>query len=90
MKNATLLLSILVSAMLTAVLAIAIQEEFTLPSNFGIQARYVMVPLLSAASVIGSAALKSWRGEPVVVKRGEMTFRMPSFRRPKAPPKSAA
>jgi len=56
----------------------------------GIVGALFALPLLSAASVIGSAALKSWRGEPVVVKRGEMTFRMPSFRRPKAPPKSAA
>ncbi len=55
----------------------------------GIVGALFALPLLSAASVIGSAALKSWRGEPVVVKRGEMTFRMP-FRRPKAPPKSAA
>jgi predicted PurR-regulated permease PerM len=56
----------------------------------GIVGALFALPLLSAASVIGSAALKSWRGEPIVVKRGEMTFRMPSFRRPKAPPKSAA
>src|SRR5437588_11124921 len=55
----------------------------------GIVGALFALPLLSAVSVIGSAALKSWRGEPVVVKRGEMTFRMPSFRRPKAPPKSA-
>ncbi|HEY8761857.1 MAG TPA: AI-2E family transporter [Candidatus Dormibacteraeota bacterium] len=56
----------------------------------GIVGALFALPLLSAVSVIGAAALKSWRGEPVVVKRGEMTFRMPSFRRPKAPPKSAA
>ena len=49
----------------------------------GIVGALFALPALSAASVIGSAALKSWRGEPVVVKRGEMTFRMPSFRRPK-------
>ena len=56
----------------------------------GIVGALFVLPGLSAASVIGSAALKSWRGEPVVVKRGEMTFRMPSFRRPKVPPKPAA
>ena len=56
----------------------------------GIVGALFALPALSAASVIGSAALKSWRGEPVVVKRGEMTFRMPGFRRPKAPPKPAA
>jgi len=56
----------------------------------GIVGALFVLPLLSAVSVLGSAALKSWRGEPVVVRRGEMTFRMPSFRRPKAPPKSAA
>jgi predicted PurR-regulated permease PerM len=56
----------------------------------GIVGALFALPALSAASVIGSAALKSWRGEPVVVKRGEMTFRMPSFRRPKIPPKPAA
>lgn len=56
----------------------------------GIVGALFALPLLSALSVIGSAALKSWRGEPIVVKRGEMTFRMPSFRRPKEPPKSAA
>jgi predicted PurR-regulated permease PerM len=56
----------------------------------GIVGALFALPALSAASVIGSAALKSWRGEPVVVKRGEMTFRMPSFRRPKVPPKPAA
>jgi predicted PurR-regulated permease PerM len=56
----------------------------------GIVGALFVLPLLSALSVIGSAALKSWRGEPVVVRRGEMTFRMPGFRRPKAPPKPAA
>ena len=56
----------------------------------GIVGALFALPALSAASVIGSASLKAWRGEPVVVKRGEMTFRMPSFRRPKAPPKPAA
>jgi predicted PurR-regulated permease PerM len=56
----------------------------------GIVGALFALPGLSAASVIGSAALKSWRGEPVIVKRGEMTFRMPSFRRPKVPPKPAA
>jgi predicted PurR-regulated permease PerM len=56
----------------------------------GIVGALFAMPLLSALSVIGSAALKSWRGEPVVVKRGDMTFRMPSFRRPKAPPTPAA
>ena len=56
----------------------------------GIVGALFALPLLSALSVIGSAALKSWRGEPIVVKRGEMTFRMPTFRRPKEPPKSAA
>jgi predicted PurR-regulated permease PerM len=56
----------------------------------GIVGALFALPALSAASVLGSAALKSWRGEPVVVKRGEMTFRMPGFRRPKAPPKPAS
>ena len=56
----------------------------------GIVGALFAMPLLSALSVIGSAALKSWRGEPVVVKRGDMTFRMPSFRRPKSPAKPAA
>jgi len=56
----------------------------------GIVGALFALPLLSAASVIGSAALKSWRGEPVIVKRGEMTFRMPGFRRPKAPPNPAS
>src|ERR1700694_275816 len=56
----------------------------------GIVGALFALPLLSAVSVIGSPALKSWRGEPVVVKRGEMTFRMPTFRRPKVPPKPAA
>jgi predicted PurR-regulated permease PerM len=56
----------------------------------GVVGALFMLPALSAASVIGSASLKAWRGEPVVVKRGDMTFRMPSFRRPKAPPKPAA
>jgi predicted PurR-regulated permease PerM len=56
----------------------------------GIVGALFVLPMLSALSVIGSAALKSWRGEPVVVRRGEMTFRMPGFRRPKAPPKPAA
>src|SRR5438270_653119 len=49
----------------------------------GVVGALFALPALSAASVIGSAALKSWRGEPVVVKRGEMTFRMPIFRKPK-------
>lgn len=40
------------------------------------------LPALSAGSVIASAALKAWRGEPVVVRRAGMTFRMPSLRRP--------
>ena len=56
----------------------------------GIVGALFALPLLSALSVLGSAALKSWRGEPVVVKRGEMTFRMPSFRRPRVPPNPAA
>jgi predicted PurR-regulated permease PerM len=56
----------------------------------GIVGALFVLPALSAASVIGSASLKAWRGEPVVVKRGDMTFRMPTFRRPKAPPKPAA
>ena len=56
----------------------------------GIVGALFAMPLLSGLSVIGSAALKSWRGEPVIVKRGDMTFRMPSFRRPKAPPKPAS
>jgi predicted PurR-regulated permease PerM len=56
----------------------------------GIVGALFALPLLSAASVIASAALKSWRGEPVVVRRGEMTFRLPTLRRPKAPPKPAA
>jgi predicted PurR-regulated permease PerM len=56
----------------------------------GIVGALFALPLLSAASVIASAALKSWRGEPVVVRRGEMTFRLPTLRRPKSPPKPAA
>jgi predicted PurR-regulated permease PerM len=56
----------------------------------GIVGALFALPALSAVSVLGSAALKSWRGEPVIVKRGEMTFRMPGFRRPKAPPNTAA
>jgi predicted PurR-regulated permease PerM len=56
----------------------------------GIVGALFALPLLSAASVIASAVLKSWRGEPVVVRRGEMTFRLPTLRRPKSPPKPAA
>jgi predicted PurR-regulated permease PerM len=56
----------------------------------GIVGALFALPLLSAASVIASAALKSWRGDPVVVRRGEMTFRLPTLRRPKSPPKPAA
>ena len=56
----------------------------------GIVGALFALPALSAASVIGSAALKSWRGEAVVVRRGEMTFRMPSLRRPSTPTKAAA
>ena len=47
----------------------------------GIVGALFALPVLSAGSVIASAALKAWRGEPVVVRRGEMTFRMPSLRR---------
>jgi len=54
----------------------------------GIVGALFAMPALSAASVIGSASIKAWRGEPVVVKRGEMTFRMPTLRRPK--PKAEA
>ena len=55
----------------------------------GIVGALFVLPLLSAGSVIGSASLKAWRGEPVVVKRGEMTFRMPTLRRrPKPKPTS--
>src|SRR5438105_9474831 len=54
----------------------------------GVVGALFALPALSAASVIGSAALKSWRGEPVVVKRGEMTFRMPGFRKPKPKPEA--
>jgi predicted PurR-regulated permease PerM len=49
----------------------------------GIIGALFALPALSAGSVIASASLKAWRGEPVVVRRGEMTFRMPSLRRPK-------
>jgi predicted PurR-regulated permease PerM len=52
----------------------------------GIVGALFALPALSAASVIGSASLKAWRGEPVVVKRGGMTFRMPTLRRPKKTP----
>lgn len=55
----------------------------------GIVGALFVLPLLSAGSVIGSASLKAWRGEPVVVRRGEMTFRMPTLRRrPKPKPTS--
>ena len=55
----------------------------------GIVGALFVLPLLSAGSVIGSASLKAWRGEPVVVKRGEMTFRMPNLRRRPKPKPSA-
>ncbi len=55
----------------------------------GIVGALFVLPLLSAGSVISSASLKAWRGEPVVVRRGEMTFRMPSLRRRPKPKPSA-
>jgi len=55
----------------------------------GIVGALFALPALSGASVIGSASLKAWRGEPVVVKRGGMTFRMPSLRRRKKSPDTA-
>jgi predicted PurR-regulated permease PerM len=39
------------------------------------------LPAISAASVLVSAAIKGWRGEPVIVRRGAFTFRMPTLRR---------
>jgi predicted PurR-regulated permease PerM len=44
------------------------------------------LPAISAGSVLISAAMKGWRGEPVVVKRGEFTFKMPTIRRKRREP----
>ena len=51
----------------------------------GIWGALFAVPIIGVASVLTTAGLKAWRGEPVVVRRGDMTFRMPRLgrRRPK-------
>lgn len=43
----------------------------------GVLGALFALPAISVVSVLGSAALKAWRGEPVVVHRGHFTFRMP-------------
>lgn len=49
----------------------------------GIVGALFALPALSIASILASASLKAWRGEPVVVQRKGMTFRMPNLRRPR-------
>ncbi len=49
----------------------------------GVVGALFALPTLSAASILASASLKAWRGEPVVVKRKGMTFKMPNLRRPR-------
>jgi predicted PurR-regulated permease PerM len=46
----------------------------------GIVGALLAVPFAGIASVLIAAAWKSWRGEPVVVDRGGMSFRMPKKR----------
>lgn len=49
----------------------------------GVVGALFALPTLSAASILASASLKAWRGEPVVVTRKGMTFKMPTLRRPR-------
>ncbi|TMD10126.1 MAG: AI-2E family transporter [Chloroflexi bacterium] len=64
-----------------AILALVIGSDLG-----GIIGALFALPAASAASVLISAGLKSWRGEPVIVKRGGLTFRMPRRKRePVAP-----
>ncbi len=49
----------------------------------GVVGALFALPALSAASILASASLKAWRGEPVVVKRKGMTFKMPNLRGPR-------
>ena len=52
----------------------------------GIWGALFAVPVAGVASVLATAGLKAWHGEPVVVRRGNMTFRMPRLRRRPAAP----
>src|SRR5438270_4587717 len=56
----------------------------------GIIGALFALPAASAASVLISAGLKSWRGEPVIVKRGGLTFRMPRRKREPVAPEGPA
>jgi predicted PurR-regulated permease PerM len=51
----------------------------------GIFGALFAVPVAGVISVLLDAGIKSWRGEPVVIRRGQMTFKMPSLRRPPRP-----
>jgi predicted PurR-regulated permease PerM len=44
---------------------------------FGIWGALFAVPIAGVLVVLASAALKAWRGEPVVVERGRMRLRLP-------------
>ena len=49
----------------------------------GVVGALFALPAISVVSVLASAALKAWRGEPVVVRRGHFTFRMPRLPKPR-------
>jgi predicted PurR-regulated permease PerM len=60
-----------------AVLALLIGAEIA-----GIWGALFAVPMAAVGSVLLSAIWKSARGQPVVVRRGTMTFKLPRLRRP--------
>jgi predicted PurR-regulated permease PerM len=63
-----------------AVIALLVGAEIA-----GIWGALFAVPMVAVASVLLSAIWKSAHGQPVVVKRGTMTFKLPRLRRPPKP-----
>jgi predicted PurR-regulated permease PerM len=63
-----------------AVIALLVGAEIA-----GIWGALFAVPMVAVASVLLSAIWKSAHGQPVVVKRGTMTFKLPRLRRPAKP-----